>query len=366
MNLKRIPIVIFLFALAEIGFTQNNVLLTSSNGKVFRIHFGQPGEEEKLQAHVLLRDVTKDTVPLELEFENKKKVPVVIYLLQQGQHCRNKEFNYNVEFDEIKAKLTFLSVNEIHPLPEPLVPVKPVIDTTPKIKGNPFGHFCEWRHGEAVYYNNLPKNSSCTTAMPDQYLAYTAQLISKTELPDEHFSIVENVCRNNCISIAQLSALLKYIDFEVEKLKIVRLAYPHIVDLSNKKELEKSFRFEASINELNSFLKDPQHSQYAAVSNCTKPAAEMIVANYAEKLSTYNNDYQRLEILQKGYADLCYSVPQIILILNKFIHDREKLEAAKLLYLNCVEKDNFMKISDVFSYRQSASDLQDFIDKQSH
>jgi len=355
--------IFFLLVFCE-AYTQNNASFSSADGKVFKVLEKGKSFNTVPQAHVLIEKIMKDTLRVELEFENKKKFPVTLYFLEQGVSCRNKEFNYKVEFDDVNLKLTFIGVYDIVPLPALLVPKKPIVDTSQKYKNKLFGHFFEMKDGKPVYFNNKPKQGNCVNPMPKEYLDYTALLISKAEVAEHKYVIVENVCRNNCYTVEQLSALLKYIDFEIEKLKLVRTAYKGLTDPANKKDLEKSFRLESAKNELNDFLKTADQSKITSNTLCTKSASQLLVDNYVQKLGTYSNDAERYEVFKKGYSDLCYSVDQVKQVLAKFIHDREKLDAARLLYFYCVEKDTYSKVVDVFSYNQTASELNDFIEKQ--
>jgi len=367
MEFHRNPVRVYLAAFiffASTTFAQNNASLSSTDGKVFRVIVNGTIFNTIPQAHVVMEKIMRDTLHLELEFENKKKFPAIIYLLEQGVPAKNKEFNYSVAYDNTNLKLNFTGVYDIIPLPDPLVPKKPIIDTSQKYKNNILGHFCELKEGKPLYYNNIPKNRLCSIAMPAEYLNYAALLLAKAEVPEQKYTIVENVCRNNCISVEQLNTLLIYVGFEIEKLKMVRIAYPSLVDPANKKNLEKSFKLESAVNELNTFLKTADEAKTRANNGCTKAASQMIIDNYAAKLAVFGTDAERFEAFKKGYSDLCYSTDQAELILNKFIHDREKLDAAKLMYSYCVEKENFLKVAELFSYKQTGSELKDFIDKQ--
>jgi Domain of unknown function (DUF4476) len=346
------------------GLAQNNLNIFSGDGKTFKVFIKGKASHASFQANVLIEKVLKDTLLLELEFENKKKFPVTFYLLEQGVSCKNKEFNYRLEYDNANLNTRFTGVYDIRPLPNPLVPEKPVIDTTKKYRNNILGHFCELKEGKPIYFNNKPKEGKCLTAMPSEYMNYVAILISKAEVQDQKYTIIENVCKNNCLNIEQLNTLLTFINYEIEKLKLVRFAYFSLVDPSNKKNLEKSFRFETSVNELNSFLNNAGETTNTITFKCTNAASEMLLNGFLKKLEAYGNDAERYTVFKKSYAELCYSVNQATSILNKFIHDREKLDIAKLLYDYCIEQDKFMKVSEVFSYNQTTSELKDFIDKQ--
>ncbi|WP_317899497.1 DUF4476 domain-containing protein [Aurantibacillus circumpalustris] len=357
-------LILFLFLICNY-FSQNNLSLTSADGKVFRVFISNKAYNQTWQAHVLVEKITEDTLNIEVEYENKKRYPSTIYFLEHGTSIKNKEFNFQLESDGTKLKLRFAGTYAVSPLPSPLVPVKPVVDTSQKYRNAVLGHFCELKEGKPFYFDNVPKENSCQKAMPAENLNYVALLMTKAEVPDHKFTIVENVCRNNCLSIGQLSKLLNYIEYEIEKLKIVRLAYLHLVDLNNKKELEKNFRFEASIKELDTFFRNAEEKQTQVTKKCESSASQMLIDKYCEKLATFSNDAERFESLKRTYVDLCYSSNQITQVLSKFVHDREKLEVAKLLFQYCVDKDKFMLTKEVFSYGQSISELQDFVNKQS-
>jgi hypothetical protein len=343
---------------------QNSLNLFSTNGKTFRVIRMGEMFNEAFQAQVLLENIMKDTLNLELEFENKKKFPVKLFLLEKGLPVKEKEFNYLVDFNGVNLNLRFNTLRALSETPNPIVPKKPVIDTTKKYYNNILGHFCELKENKPSYYNNLPKNSKCSVAMPMEYMNYVAILMSKAEVQDQKFVIAENVCRNNCLNVEQLKLLLAYIDYEIERLKLVRLAYYNLVDLQNKKQLEKSFRFESSVKELNSFFMEAEGMKAKTNVSCVNAASQMLIDRYLDKLKAFSNDSERLESFKKGYADLCYSTNQAKQLLAAFLHDREKLEAAKLLYPYCIDKSNYAEVKVLFSYNQTASELNDYISKQ--
>lgn len=362
----RKSFLLFFSLCANFLFGQNNVNLTSMNGKTFKVTSSGKTWNTIPQANLYMEKIVKDTFIVELEFANKKKITSTLYLLEQGMPCKNKEFNYKVDFNGVSLKLNFVGVYDIVPLPNPIVPKKPIVDSTPVLKKGIYEHFCEIKDDKPIYFNNIPKIGTCSLAMPESYMRYTALLIAKAEVQDQKFMVVETVCRNNCMSVGQLSSLLSYIDYEIEKLKLIRVAYSHLVDPANKKNLEKNFRFDSSVKALNDFLNNPEEIKQSSENKCTVAASDMLVARYVERLSSYGTDSERFEALKKGYTELCYSANQVTLILSKFIHDREKLDAAKLLYFNCVEKINYMSVAEVFAYNQTKSDLKDFIDKQTN
>lgn len=360
----RFPVPVLFILMTLSGIAQNNASLSSADGSVFKAIVRGGAINAVAQSHVIIENRKEDTLSLQLEFEDKQKYPAVLYLLEKGRPVKGKEFSYSIERSNGKIKVHYLGMYDIIPLPDPIVPKKPQPDTSLKYRNKVLGHFCELKEGKPVYFNNLPKKGDCTIAMPAEYLNYVAILMSKAEVPDHKYRIAENTGKNNCISVEQLNQLLTHVEYELDKLKLVRAVYFNLVDPEKQKDLEKSFGLESTVRELNHFFRNSPEYRIKAANNCIQASPKKDVEDYAQKFDAYTNDAQRLEFLKKTSPDLCYSVDQVALLLQKFIHDREKLEAAKLLYFSCVEKENYLSVSAVFSYDETTDELKDFIDKQ--
>lgn len=343
---------------------QNNLLVYSFNGDLFKLSINKNIINLKEQASVLVTNVEEDTLMIEIQFSDGKTVEARIYLLEKNKQVKGKEFNYKIEKVKNKPVISFAGINEILQINEPLVPQKPVVDTSYRYKNNILGHFCELKEGTPVYFNNIPKTTECQTPMPDEYMNYLKQLLLKDQTPDEKYTTIEMVTRNNCISILQILEMLKNIDYEVEKLKLLKISYYHITDKSNSTNLENAFKFESSKKELHTFLNEVQSKKQIMISQCERASSDKEITTFAEQIKLYGNDAERYQIFKKLYTNYCYSTAQAKQVLITFIHDREKLEAAQLLYYYCTDRQNYETISDIFSYKQTESDLKDFIEKQ--
>lgn len=343
---------------------QNNVRLLSGNGAAFKVYNNDRALNKSAQASVLIEKINKDTLYLKVEFENSTKYGITVYLLDKGLHTSQKEFNFMLKPGKNKIDVDFTGVYDIDELPEPIVPGRTRADTSIDLKNALLAHFCEIKNDACLYFNNLPKDGNCTIAMPGEYMTYATLLITKVKTAGEKYEVVENVCRNNCLNMAQLNMLLKYIDFEPDKLKLIKLAYYNLTDQAAQSGLEKNFKMEAWLNELRTFFKNSEDYKVKSANSCIKASPEQEIRNISDRLLSATNDTQRYEALKKTYADHCYSVNQVILLLQKFSHDREKLQAARLLYYNCAEKSAYINTSVAFSYDQSVAELKDFISKQ--
>lgn len=344
--------------------SQNNLRLFTGTGIPFTAYVNDSAVNKKNEADVLIEKLEDDTVSVKVEFANKLVGTTKIFLLEKATRVKNKEFKYLVDIKSNKVKITFAGMEDIRPLPQPLVPQKPVIDTSYKINNNLLGHFCELKDGKPVYFNNVPKSGECTEAMPAIYVKYIDFLQSRAQTDDDKYLIAENACLNNCFTASQLNLILVHISFEIEKLKLIRHAFFHLVDKENKQKLDSTFKLESSKRELQNFFKNSADYKYTSAVICSQPSPDKEIAGLSEKLSVYSNDSERFIVFKKLYSDYCYTSGHIKTILSTFLHDREKLDVAKLLYYHCTDKENFLSVSDVLSYGTTASELKDFVSKQ--
>lgn len=359
------PAIFILFILTVRGMnSQNNLRLYTGSGELFTVRAGDSVINKKPDVDVLIENISDDSLTVKIEFENKLSKQTTLYLLEKKKVVKNKEFKYLVSIHNNKIKISFAGTEDILPLPSPLVPIKPVVDTSYKLRNNILGHYCELKEGKSLYFNNIPKTGDCHTPMPHVYLKYINMLMSRAQTEDDKFSIAENTCKNNCLSVSQLNKILPYIPYEIEKLKLIRMAYFNITDKGHRIKLDSTLKLESSKKELQSFFANANDYKLKSGISCTVSATETEINKFNEKLSVYSNDAERFEAFKKMYVDLCYNTAQVKVILTPFIHDREKLEAAKLLYYHCIDKDNFMSLVDVFSYNTTVADLNDFVSKQ--
>jgi hypothetical protein len=117
------------------------------------------------------------------------------------------------------------------------------------------------------------------------------------------------------------------------------------------------------VRELRSFFKNVSEHRLTS-GNCLNVSDTSKIGEFRNSLALLENDAQRYELFKKTYTEHCYSLAQVKALLQLFIHDREKLETAKRLYFYCPEKENYLRMTDLFSYKETASEFEDFIGKQ--
>ena len=359
----RISIVLISFFCLPL-FSQNYIRIIQQDGEPFSLSIDDSLINTVQQTEVSFGPLDKDTLNLKCILSGGSELKTIVYLLDKKSETINKEFNYVLIGKKAPHQLKFVGIKDFKRIPEPIVPQKPKVDTSQKYKNTTLEHYVEIKNNKPIWFNNYPYDGKCQMAMPSNYMSYFHLLMKKAQNEDDRYYIAENTARNNCISILQLNQMLTYIPFEIEKLKFIRVAYFSLTDPEHKDKLDSTFKLESSKIEWQNFYKNINDYKYRSDMNCISASEDSIITNMAEKLRILSSDIERLTYFKKTYGRNCYSSKQSETILKIFVHDRERMEAAKLLYFHCSDKENFYYISDIFMYKLYSSELIDFISKQ--
>ncbi|MEI6020235.1 MAG: DUF4476 domain-containing protein [Bacteroidota bacterium] len=343
---------------------QNNLRLLSATGEPIKVSLNKRIINQTPEAEVLIENVLGDTVQIGIEFENKQQYNKVIYLVNQGKHDSHKEHGYFVLHKGTELRIDFSGISEIIELPKNIVPKKPQADSSLLGNKKTIAHLYEMKNNQIEFFNNLPSKGHCTAAMPEIYLGYFTQLMKKNEKLDERLYLAQELCKNNCINVQQLKTILSFMDAEFDKLVVAKLAYFNLVDTTGKIELVNAFKYEGAIKDLRHFLSNAKDYQSIYAINCTQVTEESFMSSFIKKQMDAGNDSYRIDLLKKNYFNFCFSVNQISRILDSYTHDREKLQACKLLYFKCAEKKNYLDLNNAFAYPQCTKQLEEFVKMQ--
>ncbi|HRH11802.1 MAG TPA: DUF4476 domain-containing protein [Bacteroidia bacterium] len=355
---------IFLFV-TLMARAQNHLRIVNTDGNTFLLYVEDSLMNTSAQNELLVKNIKKDTVNVKAVIENDKaSITQTIYLLSRGKKTNDHEFTYLLSNKTGKLRFTFSSEKEYQTPPEPIVPPKPIIDTSKKYDNNILGHFAEIKNSKVTWFNNFPNDGKCQLPMSQAYINYFKQLMLRTHTDDDRYVTVDQTAQNNCISVNQLNLFLSYIPFEIEKLKLVRSSFFHLTDPENKQQLDTSFKMESSKKVLQDFFVHAEEYRFKTGITCEKASAENEIEELVQKLILLSSDTEKLILFKKTYTSYCFTTKQLIRILTVFVHDREKLEVSKLSYHHCVDKENFKYITDSFSYKSSQAEMIQFISKQ--
>lgn len=352
----------FLFGILHFAQAQNNLIIFSSLEDKFRIQSQQLPVNDSMQHEIKFNGIQDDTLWIKI-ITASSQLNTTLFLLEKSEPVNHREFVYALEKDKKNGslKLVYISNYPVKALPEPLLPPKPVIDTSYKWRNNVFGTLFELKNGKVFFYDNVKQITACEKAMSDENVAHALKLLARTQVDSDKYKHCYEIVKNNCINCIQLSELLKALNFELDKIKLVKEAYPNITDKENFKSLENFFRFESSKKEFKALAANTQSLSKKANINCYKPIHDSLHISLLNNLKLFDNDYHRLNYVKEKAADYCFTTNQFVQCLNVFLHDREKLELCKEFLFHITDKENINTLYHVFSYNESKSALKEYI-----
>lgn len=74
-------------------------------------------------------------------------------------------------------------------------------------------------------------------------------------------------------------------------------------------------------------------------------------------------DQNRVDLISVDVRNTNFSSRQIYALLKTMDFDQSKLKLAKMLYTKCVDRPNFYRVYDLFSFESSRKELRDFISR---
>jgi hypothetical protein len=102
-------------------------------------------------------------------------------------------------------------------------------------------------------------------------------------------------------------------------------------------------------------------SLYAQNRKCTTPLPNQQFTQKFNQIKVRNPESSKLQFAKQVVKSFCFSSAQIQEIASLFENDYDRLEFAKVAYLNVTDKENFYDVYDAFIYYSTVFRLHDFI-----
>jgi hypothetical protein len=78
--------------------------------------------------------------------------------------------------------------------------------------------------------------------------------IASKSFEDTKITTIKQIVKGNCITVSQLSEIIKLLTFEASKIEIAKFAYDYVSDTNNYFQVNDLFTFSSSVDELNEYL----------------------------------------------------------------------------------------------------------------
>jgi hypothetical protein len=178
------------------------------------------------------------------------------------------------------------------------------------------------------------------------------------------FNMAKNFTTHYCMSVGQIMEIAALFNTEAFRWDLIQSASANIYDLDNYTYFDQVFssqQFRDRCRGLYATRQNPIAAPTPAppVQRCEVANAEFDdIKNSINKISFNSSKESQLKSITRGR---CFSVEQIKQLLNLFSFESSKLELAKYLYEFCIDKQNYFRVNEVFSFSSSVDDLNRFI-----
>ena len=211
-------------------------------------------------------------------------------------------------------------------------------------------------------YRNYRGPSNC--AMPiseDDFIRLARQYAFGDNEQNKNILFTQLV-QNNCMSAAQVIKLASLLENENNRLSLFRSSIPSVYDLTNLSFGSQLFGHIPNRNAFSEMIRN--------LGSAPPPpmVCEVTPAQFSDMISSikkesFNSTKMTLtkNILK---SNPCFNTRQIKDILAEFSFDSNKLEIAKFAWDYTVDKANYYRVADAFSYSSSKDELMKYIESR--
>lgn len=197
------------------------------------------------------------------------------------------------------------------------------------------------------------QNPNCQRTMESARLAQLTQQVNAA--PDDRAkasAILTTV--NACIYVQQAVALVSTIRDENIRLDVLKRLSPFIYDIENYTQAGSIL----SSNLRTQFLAYLQNPQGNSATNTT---TEIDFEEFLKAIRSQSFDKDKVSYVKTYMKNAYLNTDQIKKIIKEISFDASRLDVAKFLFTNCVDKPNYYQVSEIFSFSSSKTELNDFV-----
>jgi hypothetical protein len=204
--------------------------------------------------------------------------------------------------------------------------------------------------------------TNCAGALAEVDFIKLARQYAFNENEQARLMLFTQMVQNNCMSVAQVMKLASLLTNENNRLTFFRAAKPSIFDLGNLSfgvQLFSHIPNRAAYNDLIAMPTDVP---------IVVPACQVTREEFADMLQSIKKESfnsTKLTLAKNIIKSRpCFSTGQVRDIVNEFSFESGKLEIAKFAYDYTVDKANYYRIADAFTFSSSKEDLMKFIESK--
>ncbi len=251
---------------------------------------------------------------------------------------------------------------------------------------NGYGNYGNNGHGNVGHPGGYPNvgypagqygpsdNAYCHTPMNDNDFNYLRSSVKSKSFDSSRLTLAKQACKNNCMRAEQIAGLCKLFSYESSKLEFAKYAYEYCFDRRNYYKVGQAFSYSSSVDELNNFIFNhpinniPPQGYYPQMpgiqcdnANCRYFMSDADFSEMKRMINKTPFSSTKMSIAKQACTNNCMSAEQIREICRLFTFDSDRLTFAKYAFDYCYDRRNYYKVSDVFSFSSSITELNRYI-----
>ncbi len=110
--------------------------------------------------------------------------------------------------------------------------------------------------GPVVYVPGYEGEIGCVPPVTPERYESMLQAVKNQDFDDSKLRVAKQIIKQNaCLTVNQLVGILKLFDFERNKLELAKFAYHYVYDIENYYKVNNVFDFDSSIKKLDAYIK---------------------------------------------------------------------------------------------------------------
>lgn len=211
-------------------------------------------------------------------------------------------------------------------------------------------------------YENYRGISNCNYPIREDDFLRLARQVMANNSEVNRGAMLDEITRNNCLSVAQAMKLSSFLKSEENRLTFFHQAIPGIFDLGNLQFGAQMFAYTSNKAKYNNMINQPMPPQPPTGSEpCIVTDQEFSQILISIKKESFNNTKLVLarQILR---SKQCFTTQQVKEIAKLFSFDDTRLDIAKFAWDYTIDRDNYYQIADVFSFKSHKDELMKFLE----
>ena len=178
----------------------------------------------------------------------------------------------------------------------------------------------------------------------------------------ERLDYTRTIINANCFTTAQIMRLATVFSMETMRLDVIKQGIQRVYDKGNYEYAKFVLTSQPLIND---FLNALYGTQVVTPPIVVQPTCTVSNTDYSQIKSSIEKERfasTKVNVAKQALqAKKCFTVEQIIGILQLFTFEDNKLDLAKFAYVYCIDKENYYRVNDVFTFSTSKDELNRFL-----